>query len=67
MGAQNIVLFPIPKIHEKNQQEFKDVLLKILSVNDNRKSFNFYESVANKFVNSYYQLTDEEIQFIESQ
>ena len=67
LGAQNIVLFPIPKIHEKNQQEFKDVLLKILSVNDNRKSFNFYESVANKFVNSYYQLTDEEIQFIESQ
>ena len=67
VGAQNIILFPIPIIDKNSQREFKEILSKILSAIEDRKLVNTYESIANKLVNTFYKLTEEEIEFIETQ
>ena len=61
VGAQNIILFPIPIIDKNSQREFKEILYKILSAIEDRKLVNTYESIANKLVNTFYKLTEEEI------
>lgn len=67
VGAQNVVLFPIPILNEIDQEPFKEILNKILLTKKENIEFTKLEQIANTMVNVKYNLTKEEIEFIESQ
>ena len=67
IGAQNLILFPIPILNDIEQKPFLKLLEEILkrkSLNEDIKSL---EETANILIYKMYGLTQEEIDFIEFQ
>ncbi|QIX83241.1 class I SAM-dependent DNA methyltransferase [Chryseobacterium indologenes] len=65
VGAQNVVLFPIPILTENEQKPFKALLQKILLAKQNNEDSTELEKLSNNLVYSTYNLIDEEIKFID--
>ena len=67
VGAQNVALFPIPILNEINQEPFKEILNRILLAKQKNIDYEELEQIANSIVNLKYNLTIDEIEFIEFQ
>ena len=67
IGAQNVNLFPIPKLSPSEQKPFIDIVERILIEKNNNKDSTILEIKIEKLVYRLYGLTDEEINFIEFQ
>ncbi|MGE6398169.1 TaqI-like C-terminal specificity domain-containing protein, partial [Chryseobacterium scophthalmum] len=65
VGAQNLVLFPIPIFQPDNDKEFISLLDEILTKKKYKQEINDLENIANNLVYRKYGLTQEEIDFIE--
>ena len=63
IGAQNVVLFPIPILNRKKQLPFIDLLENILQ----QKSDSVFDEYANKLVNETFGLNNLEISYLNSQ
>jgi hypothetical protein len=66
VGAQNVNLFPIPKLSELEQKTITNLVKKIILEKKNNKNISVIESKIENLVYMLYGLTDEEIQFIET-
>ena len=67
VGAQNVNLFPIPKLSASEQKSCVDIVERILIGKNNNENTTILEVNIEKLVYSFYGLTDEEINFIELQ
>lgn len=67
VGAQNVILFPIPFISESEQKPYIELLDKILTAKNNNKNTTSFEEDIEKLVYKLYNITSEEITFIELQ
>lgn len=67
VGAQNVILFPIPHLSESEQKPCVDIVERILIGKKNNESTTILEMNIEKLVYGLYGLTDEEINFIEFQ
>lgn len=67
IGAQNLVLFPIPIINKSEQKPFLKLLEEILKKKALNEDIKDLEAKANILVYKVYGLSDEEIGFIEAQ
>ena len=67
VGAQNVLLFPIPKLSIQEQKKYIDLVAKITEGKEkNEITINFEKEIENN-VYQLYGLTHEEIEFIELQ
>lgn len=65
VGAQNVTLFPIPCLCKLEQKPYIDLLKKILTAKEDNENITTLEIDINRFVYKLYDLTSEEIEFIE--
>src|SRR5690554_957344 len=67
IGAQNLNIFPIPIINEYEQIQFQNIVNKIVIAKENRLSTADFEAEIEMMVYKMYNLTQDEIDFIEIQ
>ncbi len=67
VGAQNVTLFPIPCLCKLEQKPYIDLLKKILTAKEDNENITTLEIDINRLVYKLYDLTSEEIEFIEFQ
>lgn len=67
IGAQNLNIFPIPIINEYEQIHFQNIVNKIVIAKENRLSTADFEAEIEMMVYKMYNLTQDEIDFIEIQ
>ena len=65
VGAQNLVLFPIPIFQADSDKEFISLFNEILKKKKDQQEISDLENIANKLVYRKYGLTQEEIDFID--
>ena len=66
VGAQNVNLFPIPQLSESKQKPLIELVEKILLKKRNNENSKEIEFKLEKLIYELYNLTQEEINFIES-
>lgn len=67
VGAQNVVLFPVPILSEYEKKPFNTIVDEILKNKKSGKNMENLEHEVNKLVYNLYGITKEEVGFIEFQ
>ncbi|WP_221410173.1 TaqI-like C-terminal specificity domain-containing protein [Albibacterium bauzanense] len=67
IGAQNVILFPIPRISDAEQKSISELVQGILTMKENNEETTKFEADIEILTYELYGLTKEEIAFIEAQ